>query len=54
MAFDTDQQTVYQIRSQHGNEQVRELIPSDYRGILVTDCFSSYEAGWRSTNASRI
>jgi hypothetical protein len=44
MAFDTDQQTVYQIRSQHGNEQVRELIPSDYRGTLVTDRFSSYEA----------
>jgi hypothetical protein len=44
MAFDTDQQTVYQIRSQHGNEQVRELIPGDYRGTLVTDRFSSYEA----------
>lgn len=44
MAFDTDQQTVYQIRSQHGNEQVRELIPSDYEGTLVTDRFSSYEA----------
>ncbi len=45
MAFDTDQQTVYQIRSQHGNEQVRELIPGDYSGTLVTDRFSSYEAG---------
>lgn len=44
MAFDTDRQTVYQIRSQHGNEQVRELVPSDYTGILVTDRFSSYEA----------
>jgi hypothetical protein len=44
MAFDTDQQTVYQIRRQHGNEEVRELIPSDYTGILVTDRFSSYEA----------
>lgn len=44
MAFDTDQQTVYQIRSQHGNEQVREVIPSDYHGTLVTDRFSSYEA----------
>jgi hypothetical protein len=44
MAFDTDQQTVYQIRPQHGNEQVRELIPSDYTGTLVTDRFSSYEA----------
>lgn len=44
MAFDTDQQTVYQIRSQHGNEQVREVIPGDYAGTLVTDRFSSYEA----------
>jgi len=44
MAFDTDQQTVYQIRRQHGNEQVRELIPGDYAGTLVTDRFSSYEA----------
>ena len=23
MAFDTDQQTVYQVRGKHGNEQVR-------------------------------
>jgi transposase len=44
MAFDTDQQTVYQIRPQHGNEQVREVIPNDYQGTLVTDRFSSYEA----------
>jgi hypothetical protein len=26
MAFDTNQETVYQIRSEHGNEQVREVI----------------------------
>jgi hypothetical protein len=32
MAFDTDQATVYQIRSQHRNEQVRELIPPTTRG----------------------
>lgn len=44
MAFDTDQQTVYQIRLQHGNEEVREVIPGDYAGTLVTDRFSSYEA----------
>jgi hypothetical protein len=44
MAFDTDQETVYQIRAQHGNEQVREVIPSDYSGTLVSDRFSSYEA----------
>jgi hypothetical protein len=44
MAFDTDQQTVYQVRSKHGNEQVRELVPGDYRGTLVTDRGTSYEA----------
>jgi len=44
MAFDTGQETVYQIRSQHGNEQVREVIPSDYQGTLVTDRFTSYDA----------
>ncbi len=44
MAFDTDRQTVYQIRRQHGNEQVRELVPGNYTGTLVTDRFSSYEA----------
>jgi hypothetical protein len=54
MAFDTDQQTVYQIRSQHGNEQVRELIPGDYRGTLVTDRFSSYEAEELAVIISRV
>ena len=44
MVFDTGQETVYQIRPQHGNEQVREIIPGDYAGTLVTDRFSSYEA----------
>ncbi len=44
MAFDSERQTVYQIRSRHGNEQVREVIPGDYPGVLVTDRFSSYEA----------
>src|SRR5437899_5539597 len=37
MAFDTDQATVFQIRSQHRNEEVRELIPADYAGVMVTD-----------------
>ena len=44
MVFDTDRQTVYQIRSRHGNEQVREVVPGNYAGVLVTDRFSSYEA----------
>lgn len=44
MAFDSERRTVYQIRRRHGNEQVREVVPGDYPGVLVTDRFSSYEA----------
>jgi transposase len=29
--------TVYQIRRQHRNEEVREVIPGDYEGVMVTD-----------------
>jgi transposase len=44
MVFDTDEATVYQIRPQHRNEEVRELVPSDFSGVLVTDRGKSYEA----------
>jgi transposase len=44
MGFDTDQATVYQIREQHRNEEVREIIPSDYAGVMVSDRGKSYEA----------
>lgn len=44
MAFDTDQATVFQIRNQHRNEEVRELIPADYAGVMVTDRGKSYDA----------
>ena len=44
MAFDSDQAAVFQIRRQHRNEEVRELIPADYAGVMVTDRGSSYEA----------
>src|SRR5207247_7836373 len=43
MAFDTDQATVFQIRDQHRNEEVRELIPADYAGAMVTDRGRSYD-----------
>src|ERR1035441_10025409 len=45
MAFDTDQATVFQIRPQHRNEEVRELVPADYAGVMVTDRGKSYDAG---------
>jgi hypothetical protein len=44
MAFDTDEATVFQIRDRHRNEEVRELIPSDYAGIMITDRGRSYDA----------
>ena len=44
MAFDSDQAAVFQIRRQHRNEEVRELIPSDFAGVMVTDRGPSYEA----------
>lgn len=44
MVFDTDRETVYQIRRQHRNEEVREVIPSGYAGVMVSDRGKSYDA----------
>lgn len=44
MTFDTDQATVFQIRPRHRNEEVRELIPANYAGVMVTDRGKSYDA----------
>lgn len=44
MGFDTDQATVYQIRQRHRNEEVRELVPADYGGVLGSDRGKSYDA----------
>ena len=44
MAFETEQASVYQIRGRHRNEEVRELIPSDYPGTLISDRGRSYDA----------
>jgi hypothetical protein len=44
MGFDTDQATVYQIRPQHRNEEVREIIPTDYTGVMISDRGKSYDA----------
>lgn len=45
MVFDTDRATVYQVRPKHRNEEVRELVPADFAGTLVTDRGFAYEAG---------
>jgi transposase len=44
MIFVTDTATVFQVRPQHRNEEVREVIGDDYAGVLVTDRGKSYDA----------
>ena len=44
MAFETGEATVYQIRSRHRAEEVQEVIPPDYDGVMVTDRGRSYDA----------
>lgn len=44
MAFVNPSLSVYQIRPRHRNEEVRELIPADFEGVLVCDRGKSYDA----------
>ena len=44
MAFETATATLYQIRARHRNEEVREVVPAEYEGVLVTDRGRSYDA----------
>ena len=44
MAFATEDAVVYQIRERHRNEEVREVIPADYAGVMICDRGKSYDA----------
>ena len=44
MAFVNRSLAVYQIRSRHRNEEVRELIGPDFKGTLICDRGKSYDA----------
>jgi len=44
MVFETDAATVFQIRPRHRNQEVRERIPADYPGVMITDRGRSYDA----------
>lgn len=44
MAFETEAVTVYQIRARHRHDEVQEVIPADYPGVMVTDRGRSYDA----------
>jgi transposase len=51
MVFTTPHLTVYQVRAQHRNEEVREVLGDDFGGTLVCDRGKSYDAqeldGWK-------
>ena len=44
MAFETDEETVYQVRAQHRHDEVAEVIPPEYGGVMATDRGRSYDA----------
>jgi transposase len=44
MAFVNPWLSVYQVRPQHRNEEVRELIPAHFGGVMVCDRGRSYDA----------
>jgi hypothetical protein len=43
MAFDTDQATIYQVRPRHRHQEVQEVVPRNYQGVMGTDRGRSYE-----------
>lgn len=45
MGFVSADTVVYQIRYRHRSEEVLEIIPADFAGVLVTDRGKSYDAG---------
>jgi transposase len=44
MVFATDRATVFQVRPRHRNQEVRERIPADYPGVMITDRAGVYDA----------
>jgi transposase len=44
MAFVNQSLSVYQVRPRHRNEEVRELIPADFPGVMICDRGPSYDA----------
>jgi transposase len=53
MAFESDTETVYQIRARHRNAEVREVIGDDFAGVLITDRGKSYDAETLATVAQQ-
>jgi transposase len=53
MAFETEAATVYQIRPRHRHEEVQEVIPVDYAGVMVTDRGAATMPRRSTTSASK-
>jgi transposase len=43
MAFDTNQATIYQVCPRHRHQEVQEVVPQNYQGVMGTDRGRSYE-----------
>ncbi len=43
MGFETEAIVVYQIRDHHRHQEVQEVIPPDYEGVMITDRGRSYD-----------
>src|ERR687894_1201869 len=43
MAFDTGEATIYQVRPRHRHQEVQEVVPRNYPGVMGTDRGRSYE-----------
>jgi transposase len=41
--FTTAEQTVYRVEHSRGSKVVRDILGDDFRGMLVSDCLSSYD-----------
>ncbi len=44
MGFETADVCLHQIRMRHRNEEVREVLPGDYGGVMISDRGKSYDA----------
>jgi hypothetical protein len=44
MAFVNSSLSVYQVRSRHRDEELRELVPADFSGVMICDRGRSYDS----------
>ena len=43
LAFDTNQATIYQVRPRHRHQEVQEVVPRNYQGVMGADRGRSYD-----------